>query len=258
MARIENEKGADRPLISVVTITYNAGRTLPATMESVASQKFGNYEHLIIDGASKDDTLDVASRLRTPSTRIVSEPDKGLYDAMNKGLHLSRGEYVLFLNAGDAFADSETLRDFAEETGTDVDIIYGDTLIVDADRRVISPRHLSVPEELTFKSFSGGMLICHQAFMVRRDIAPDYDLQYRFSADYDWTVKCIKATSPERCRNLHRNVIHYLSDGLTDNNKMASLKERYKIMCRHYGTATATMRHIGFLPRAIKRKFTGK
>lgn len=245
---------ATNPLISIVTITYNAAKELAPTMESVKAQTFKDFEHLIIDGASKDDTTDVARRLGTDKLIITSEPDKGLYDAMNKGLRQAKGKYVVFLNAGDTFHSDDVLRAYAEAAGKDADIIYADTVIVDGERKVIGPRHLSAPEKLTFESFSRGMLVCHQAFMVRRSLAPFYDLQYRFSADYDWTVKCLKETEPERCVNLDMVAIDYLADGTTDKNKWKSLKERFRIMCRHYGTLKTVFNHAGFLARAIRRK----
>ena len=107
---------------------------------------------------------------------------------------------------------------------------------------------------LTFDSFAKGMLVCHQAFMVRREIAVDYDLTYRFSADYDWTVRCILNANPQRCTNLGRIAIDYLSDGMTDRNKMKSLRERFRIMCRHAGTARTVINHLGFLFRAAGRR----
>ena len=242
------------PLISIVTITWNAGKVLRPTMVSVAEQTFRDFEHIIVDGASTDDTLAIAREVGGEDVRIISERDKGLYDAMNKGLRLAKGEYVVFLNAGDSFADKSTLQAYADAAKDNPDIIYGDTVIVNPDREIIGPRHLSVPEVLTFDSFSHGMLVCHQAFMVRREIAPEYDLSYRFSADYDWTVRCIAMTVPERCRNLHTVTIHYLDEGLTEQNKKASLRERFNIMAKHYGMPKAVVRHLSFVPRAIMRK----
>lgn len=246
------------PLVSIVTITYNAAGVLAPTMQSVGSQGFGGFEHIIVDGASTDGTVELARSLGTPSLRVVSEPDRGLYDAMNKGLHMARGKYVLFLNAGDTFADSGTLQRYADAAAADPDIIYGDTVITDAEGNVLRPRHLSAPRRLTRRSFAAGMLICHQAFMVRRELAPDYDLRYRFSADYDWTVKCIAATVPERCADLRCVAIHYLDDGMTEKNKRASLLERFDVMRRHYGLATALWRHFTFVPRALLRRLAKK
>lgn len=240
------------PLISIITITYNAGATLEPTLISVASQSFRDFEHLIIDGASTDDTLAIARKFE--DLRILSEKDNGLYDAMNKGLDMARGRYVIFLNAGDTFHNSDTLRDYAQRAMRGDDIIYGDTVIVDKNRHIIGKRHLTAPAQLTEKSFSKGMLICHQAFMVRKDLAPHYDTRYRYSADYDWTVKCIAAADRTRCTNLNRITIDYLQEGLTDQNKLKSLRERYRIMAKHYGHTRTFLNHLGFIFRALRRR----
>lgn len=240
------------PLISIITITYNAASTIEPTLMSVASQTWRGFEHIIVDGASSDDTLTLARRY--PELRILSERDGGLYDAMNKGIDLARGKYLLFLNSGDAFHSNDSLAAYAERALKGDDIIYADTVIVNSARHIIAPRHLSAPQNLTFDSFAKGMLICHQAFMVRKDLAPKYDLQYRFSADYDWTVKCILNSDPRRNTNLGIIAIDYLSDGLTDKNKLKSLRERYCIMIHHYGAVRTLANHITFLFRALARK----
>lgn len=248
-----NASGA--PLISIITITYNAAEEIVPTMKSLANQNFKDFEHLVIDGASSDGTPEIVAKTATPNTVIKSEPDKGLYDAMNKGLRLAKGQYVLFLNAGDSFHSPDTLRLYAEAAKKGAYIIYGDTIIVDKSRNFLSPRHLTAPERLTFKSFSNGMLICHQAFMAKREIAPLYDLSYRFSADFDWTVKCIKKTQPQNCINLGVVTIDYLNDGLTDRNKWKSLRERFRIMTVHYGLMLTILNHGRFFLRNLKRKY---
>lgn len=243
------------PLISIVTICYNAEKEIAPTVSSVSRQTFKDYEHLIIDGASTDSTIAVARLNGSKKMRILSEPDEGLYDAMNKGLSMARGEYVLFLNAGDTFHTDVTLALYAKRIeDSDPDIIYGDTVIVDSERNYLRPRHLSVPERLTARSFSRGMLICHQSFMVRRKIAPTYDLSYHFSADYDWTLKCIHASRPGKRVNLRSVVTDYLDNGLTDRNKMKSLRERFRIMKKHFGLTTALVAHLSFIPRVVGRR----
>ncbi len=245
----------NEPLFSIITITYNASKELPATMRSVAEQTFTDFEHLIIDGASKDDTVGIAKKMATSNMTIYSEPDKGLYDAMNKGLRKAKGKYLIFMNAGDAFHDKHVLMQMSQVVGDDTDIIYGDTNLVDACREFVAKRHLSVPEKLTFGSFRKGMLVCHQAFVVRRELAPEYDLRYRFSADYEWCLRCLKKTSYHRCKNLHRVIVDYLVDGLTDKNHKASLKERFAIMCQYFGYTSTILFHLSFIPRYIYRKF---
>ena len=243
----------DKPLISVITVTYNAAEVIEKTMLSLKSQDYKDFEHLVIDGSSKDDTIAKIKAYSLPQTRIISEPDKGLYDAMNKGLRLAKGEYVIFLNAGDSFNNPATLRNYADKAKDGEDIIYGDTIIVDNEGKKISDRHLSAPDKLTKKSFSDGMLICHQAFMVKKDLTSVYDINYRFSADYDWCINCISKADPNKCTNLSQVTINYLNDGLTDNNKFKSLRERFRIMAKHYGLPVTLTKHFSFLFRALKR-----
>lgn len=245
-------------MISVVTVTWNAGDVIRPTLESVASQTFRDFEHIIADGASTDGTLETVRAFCGGNTRVCSEPDRGIYDAMNKGLRLAKGKYVVFLNAGDSFHSSDVLEKYARAAEKDPDVIYADTVIVDGERHLLGPRHLSVPEHLTWKSFSRGMLVCHQAFMVRRSLAPEYDTTYRFSADYDWTVRILENTDASKCCNLHCVVIDYLADGTTDKNKRASLRERFNIMSRHYGAVLTVGRHISFVFRAVRRKLFPK
>lgn len=253
MAQTDNTPAM--PRISIITVTYNAATTIGRTTASVRSQDYTNFEHIVVDGASRDNTLTVARREGVEGLRIISEPDRGLYDAMNKGLAAARGEYVIFLNAGDKFHSTDTLRQYAEAAGEGVDIVYGDTVLVDDFGTVLGPRHHSAPAALTADSFKRGMLVCHQAFMVRRSLAPQYDLQYRFSADYDWCIRCLKQTTSGRCVRLGVT-IDYLTEGLTDRNHLKSLRERFRIMAHHYGMGTAILRHIGFVPRLVWRKIS--
>ena len=172
---------------------------------------------------------------------------------MNKGIARARGRYLIFLNAGDAFADDAVLARLARLAAGNPGVIYGQTQLVDAHRNVVGKRHLTAPKRLTADSFLNGMVVCHQAFIVRRDLAPEYDLQYRLSADYDWCIRVLRK-SPANAYAGSEPIISYLADGMTTRHHRASLWERYRIMCRHYGTASATLRHIGFIPRYLKRR----
>ncbi|MBR1544243.1 MAG: glycosyltransferase [Muribaculaceae bacterium] len=244
-------------LFSIITVTYNAEKELLPTMESVREQTLTDYEHLVVDGASGDGTVRLAEEMATERTRIVSERDGGLYDAMNKGIGLAQGDYLIFLNAGDTFSSKDALSRMAAAAATGADVIYGQTQVVDAERKVVGARHLTAPERLSADSFKRGMLVCHQAFVARRAIVPDYDLQYRFSADYDWCVKVLKRA--RRCEYVgSAPVVDFLEGGTTAKNKRKSLWERYRIMCRHYGTITATLHHLSFIPRALRRHLSSR
>lgn len=243
----------NRPLFSIITVTYNAASTLPATLNSVKQQSCNLYEHIIMDGASKDNTVTLAHEANIANAHIFSEPDNGLYDAMNKAIDKATGEYLIFLNAGDAFHSSDTLQEIADAI-MDNDfpgIVYGQTQLVDANRQRIGDRHLTAPETLSLKSFAKGMVVCHQAFIVLRRLASHYDLRYRFSADYEWCIRCLQHSR----RNVYidNTLIDYLSEGLTTANRRKSLCERFNIMCRYYGTIPTIARHIAFIPRFIKQ-----
>ena len=235
-------------LFSVITITYNAATVLPPTLASVAEQTCGDFEYLLIDGASKDNTVALAQAAPIAAKTIVSKPDKGLYDAMNRGLALAKGRYVIFLNAGDRFASSNTLQIYADAISAAPEapaIVYGQTLLVDLAGNGLGPRHLTAPEVLTARSFKRGMTVCHQAMAVRRDLAPEYDLRYRFSADYDWVCRILLQGHPNAYTGC--TTAHYLSEGLTTANHRASLLERFRIMVRHYGLSAALLTHLRLL-----------
>ncbi len=244
------------PLFSIITVTWNAASVIAPTLESVQRQSSSDYEMLIIDGASSDDTLAIVRQASIAGLRVFSEPDKGLYDAMNKGISRARGRYLIFLNAGDAFADAAVLARLAVLAAANPGVIYGQTQLVDARRDVVGRRHLTAPKRLTVNSFLDGMVVCHQAFVVRRDLAQPYDLRYRYSADYDWCIRVLKKSTDNAYAG-RQPIISYLAEGVTTRHHRASLWERYRIMCRHYGTLKATMAHLSFIPRYLKRRIAG-
>ena len=249
------------PTFSIITVTYNAEKTLLRTLQSVAEQVFTDFEYIIIDGKSTDKTLEIITnyKLQITNFRWVSEKDDGLYYAMNKGLKLAKGYYVCFLNAGDTFYSKNTLQKIKskiQNLKSKISIIYGETDIVDKNGNFVAHRRLKAPKKLTWKSFKSGMLVCHQAFFVRREIAPMYNLQYRFSSDFDWCIRCLKAA--KNILNTNLILINYLNEGLTTTNHKASLKERFKIMAHYYGWLPTALRHLWFAVRFYWTKILGK
>lgn len=244
------------PKFSIITVTYNAEKVLEDTIQSVVFQTYRNVEYILVDGNSKDNTLAIIHKYRDRITHIISEPDKGLYDAMNKGIHLATGDYVCFLNAGDELHDPETLQKMTYTLkGKELpDVIYGETAIIDDKGHFIRMRRLSAPDQLTWKSFKQGMLVCHQAFFARRTLAIQnlYDLQYRFSADFDWCIRIMKQS--QTLHNTRLILIDYLNEGMTSRNHKASLKERFRIMTKHYGWLRTLLQHGWFIIRSIYKK----
>lgn len=256
---------------SIITCTYNAAEVLQRTLDSVMSQTWGQIEHIIVDGASKDSTMAMAEAYRRRSAEeetehdiiIKSEPDRGLYDAMNKGLQLATGDYVVFLNAGDVLPTDETLENISNDVNERSDgrlpaVLYGDTNIVDNNGELLRPRRLVPPDDLSWRSFRHGMLVCHQAFYVRTDIAKaePYNLKYRFSADVDWCIRVMKRAEKEGLPllRLPEVVVNYLDGGMTNKNHRASLIERFNVMSHHYGLMSTILMHIWFVARAVLKK----
>ena len=256
---------------SIVTITYQAADVLQPTLDSVAMQDYEDLEHIIVDGASKDDTMRLVEahkehlmRLHDEGRRVkvLSEPDKGLYYAMNKGLKMCTGDYVCFLNAGDRLPDPDTLSRIAATAEGAADgqmpaVLYGDTDIVDAEGNNLGHRHLSPPDELSWRSFNNGMLVCHQAFYARVDIAQQvpYDTSLRLSSDVDWCIRIMRLAEEKglRLRRVPAVIAHYLQAGQSTKHHQRSLWERFVVMQRHYGLFPTIFRHLSFIPRALWR-----
>lgn len=257
------------PLITIATVTYNPGALLERTISSVEEQTYPHVEHLIVDGNSQDGTLAAVHRYqeRNSVARIRhdivcrSEPDKGLYDAMNKALNLASGQYILFINAGDRLHSARTLEELAGAISRQKvapAVVYGHTDLVDAQGHFLRHRRLAPPQRLSWRSFSRGMLVCHQAFMARTDLARQtpYDQTYRFSADFDWCIRLMKRAQQLSLPLLNARMVvaDYLSEGLTTRNHRASLKERFRIMTRHYGWPATVALHAWFVVRAAVRR----
>lgn len=254
---------------SIITCTFNAEAVIERTLDSVLEQTHSHLEHLIIDGASKDRTVEMAQHYKTKSDEedhchdviICSEPDGGLYDAMNKAIAKATGDYVLFLNAGDVFPSPDTLEMVAESVGDGEAlpaVLYGDTDIVNEEGRFLRHRRLAAPRRLTWRSFMKGMLVCHQAFYARTDLAKQtpYNLDYRYSADVDWCIRIMKRAEREHLAllRLPQVVVNYLDGGMTNKNHRASLIERFNVMRRHYGLLMTVGMHLWFVVRAVFKK----
>jgi len=251
-----------KPLISIITITFQAEAYLRRTMESILSQDYPNIEYIVVDGKSTDNTVLIIKEFEDSflkkghSFRWTSEPDKGIYDAMNKALEMATGDYLWFMNAGDQVSSEECLSrlimDIPTESGSNQDMmpdfIYGETYIVNDQSEFMGERRLKAPEILTWKSFQMGMLVCHQSMLVKRSIAPHFDLQYRYSADFDWTIRCLRKA--KSVHNTHLVLSHFLDGGVSKKKMRASLLERFRIMAANYGWLSTILRHLWFIFRA--------
>lgn len=256
---MNGQSGAVRPVFSVITVVYNGEKLLAGTMESVFRQTYPGIEYIVVDGASKDGSAAIISEYaaKMPNLRWISEKDKGLYDAMNKGLKMATGDFVQFLNCGDQLHHNDTLQRLAEAISPQTDVLYGETMLVDDDRRAaglmseLSTR--SLPAHLHWRDFLGGMLVVHQSFIPRRVLAPPY-MENNLCADYDWCIRILKKSR----ENVNAGLIitDYLMGGLSKQRHRQSLLDRFSVMRRHYGLFPALLAHGWILLRAAWHRLT--
>jgi len=173
-----------RPLLSIITVVFNAENTLPETLESITSQTFTDYELVIVDGGSTDGTLDFVNSHRHLLAMVISEPDEGIYDAMNKGISLASGEYVQFLNAGDTFYSPDSLQAVFGQLASRPHLIYGDINIITLEGKSVRQIASDFTEDNLIAKGTG--VLCHQAMFVRRDAVPVYDKSLKFKGELNW------------------------------------------------------------------------
>ncbi|SEI45685.1 Glycosyltransferase involved in cell wall bisynthesis [Dyadobacter sp. SG02] len=238
------------PLLTIITVTFQAekylGRTLSSVEKAISNVKNASQlEYLIIDGGSNDQTLAIANGYSHFISKILSEKDKGLYDAMNKGLRLASGKYVWFLNAGDEAYDDQTLQNLLSSLETGAAVYYSDAMMVREDGTEVGLRsHFTphtLPANLRWQDFALGMKVCHQAFIARKDIAPPYEYQ-NLSADIEWEIECLKRA--ESIQFLPFVLCRYLLGGLSVKNHRRSLTDRYKVLKKHFGLIPTLFNHL--------------
>ena len=246
------ELNISSPKFSIITIVYNGEALLQGTIESVRAQTFSDYEYLIIDGKSKDATLDIIKANEDVIFFWISEPDKGLYEAMNKGLAHAQGEFVFFLNCGDHFFDENTLAHIAHCIDSETDIVYGDVMYVNETREHLGTRKMhtthKLPENLMTRSFRFGMSVSHQGIFVRRNIAKPF-MENNLAADIDWVISALKKS--RKNVNAHIIVSEFLMGGISKQKHKQSLRHRYHVLKKHYGFIPNLFNHGVIVVRAV-------
>ena len=228
--------------ISIITVVFNDEEHLEGTIISVLEQSNSNFEYIIIDGGSTDGTLDIIKKYAERFSYWISEKDNGIYSAMNKGLRAATGDFVWFLNSGDQIHEKTTIDKLLKKVNRETDVIYGETVLINDNGKILGMRRKEAPENLTWKSFYTGMMVCHQSVLVRREIAPTYNEEYRFSADFEWVLVSLK--NARKIVNYHQVLSRYLAEGTTTKNHKASLKERFNIMKKYFGLIPTILIHI--------------
>lgn len=177
----------DNPIISIITVSYNAIDTIEETICSVINQTYPNIEYIIIDGGSTDGTVDIIKKYQNNIAYWVSESDKGIYDAMNKGIKQASGEWINFMNSGDIFYEKDIISKVCAGINSDTDVVYGDTLLK-YSWGMIEKKASSLIDMEKHLPFS------HQSCLIKLSLMKKYfyDLQYRICADYNFFYSLYK------------------------------------------------------------------
>ncbi|WOK06281.1 glycosyltransferase family 2 protein [Imperialibacter roseus] len=217
--------------MSVITVVYNAGSLFRETLQSVAQQTHPDIEYVVIDGGSTDGTIELIEANLTNIDFFVSEKDKGIYDAMNKGIRASNGEWLIFLNAGDTFASADTVEKCMQALGEDTEIVYGSAALngptID---RVLKPKQFNLGNLI----FWGTRTLCHQSIFVNRSIVAEYDDSLRLKGELDWYFKLLKKVKTKPIRK-NLVVCRYLLGGVGEQRLMQNAAETLKVLFANAG-----------------------
>ena len=247
----KSKQDSTLPVISIITVVYNSEEYIERTINSVLQQTYPNVEYVILDGASKDRTLEIIRYYEEKIAFWKSESDKGIYDAMNKAQALATGDYVMFLNSGDEFLNNDILLN-SFQSKANADVYYGDTVITDEMGHDLHNRRLRPPQQLNWKDFRYGMLVCHQSIIIRKELSQKYNTNYRIAADIDWAIRSIKLA--KNIVNTQLSISKFMEGGMSSIHHRKGLMERYSILNKHFGYIPNFLVHIYMIFRLIRDK----
>lgn len=237
--------------ITIITVTYNSASTILETLASVARQTYPEIEHIVVDGASTDGTQALIAAHRPSVSKWISEPDQGIYDAMNKGLRLASGEFVGFLNGDDTLADADVIRDIVDAVHKEApDAVFGDLVYVDPSRPKPLVRYWRTGEFAKSK-LKFGWMPPHPTLYVRRQVFDrigPFDATLRIAADYDFMMRLL--TSAQMKVAYVRRVLVKMRIGGASNASAQSMykksKEDFLVIRRHHvgGWPTLFMKNV--------------
>ncbi len=218
----------NKPLISIITVSFNAAKTIEQTILSVVNQTYPNIEYIIIDGGSTDGTVDIIKKYEDKIAYWVSEPDKGIYDAMNKGIEKASGEWINFMNSGDEFYNNRVLSDiFSESISNEIDVFYGDVAIKYQKKE-------SYKKPLPINQIEKGMVFCHQSSFVRTKLYKEnpYNLTYKICADYNFFLSVYRKGGNFKYKSIV--ISKFLYGGLSSSSTLDLLIEERHISGRKH------------------------
>ena len=222
----------NKPLITVITVVFNDAVSIEKTMLSVLNQTYDNVEYIVVDGGSKDGTLDIIRQYDHAIDYWISEKDAGIYDAMNKGIRLASGGWVNFMNSGDLFYITTTLEKIVYKFRKKYSIVYGDV-------QVFSKKHLfnemKIARPVTAKNLIMKLPICHQATFVTLKAFKEvglYDTKYELCGDHDWLLKALIAG--HKAKYVNQCIVLYNQDGVSSMSIFKLQRERLTLALLHF------------------------
>lgn len=217
--------------ISIITVCYNAFNTLENTILSVINQDYGNIEYIIIDGGSTDGTVNIIKKYESQITYWISEPDKGIYDAMNKGIKIASGNWINFMNAGDTFIDNNILSRIGfDKLNENISYIYGDNLDLHQNG------NLTYYKAKYHTNVNKGIFCCHQSSFVstKNKELLFFDTRYKISADYNQQLSLYKIYGEKAFYYFPSPIsIYEIDNGISSKARRLLLKEKFYIHLRH-------------------------
>lgn len=232
------------PQFSIITVVYNDAANLEKTIKSVINQTYHNFEYIVIDGGSKDNTMSVIRKYEQHINTWKSEPDKGIYDAMNKGIKCAKGKFINFLNAGDIYYSPDVLKLVADETikHHSSEIIYGQAVRLSSES---SQLKFIKGGQITTSNLFTSIPFCHQAIFYKTsmfgEIGP-YDYSYKVTADYQWLIRYYNSRLHlDSIRFIPYNLVEYIEGGYSFKNIHKAAREKLKIAKTDFNKSHRTL-----------------
>jgi len=242
-------------LVSVITVCFNAAGTIARTLDSVRAQSWRPLESVVVDGGSTDGTQAIAARYGDIAGAVVSEPDQGIYDAMNKGIGLASGEILHFLNADDSFVDARVVEEAVRlfDADPELDLVYGDAIYLTGEGSFLRSYRRVNARNLIYGD------LCHQTVFARRRLFERFgrfNLAYRINADYDWLLRVF--TGGAKTWYMNRPLANFSFGGLCTNDPERTRVERAQVTRAYVRPAMYALGNFVFRFKRKLRNITGE
>jgi len=240
-----------KPKITIITVVFNGEEFIEETIKSVINQTYENIEYVIIDGNSTDSTLKIIKKYQNKISKLISESDKGIYDAMNKGIDLATGDWINFLNAGDSFVKNDILEKIFTLNLKDHTLVYGDIIAIRENGEKIDVKAINLKNDSSIKK---GMKVCHQAIFYGKDVLIKYDSSLKLKAEWKHLIEITRKPN-FKPKKFDFPIVYYSQGGIGARLLVLNHKEYRKVFYDMYGLKEYLLYLPFFLYMYIRRSF---